>query len=588
MAPPQPAYTWDDFNLDPTLCKKTISRLTKQIIQLYDVLLEFFRVNAEMEVYTNLPYLHQDYDNLDEKRQRGYNPYMSRLIQEVASDIRLDDLKIVRAEIKIWKKLWQLWGPDTRFIPWARPNFLRSDDPNDWSEGKELYKLMDTIEQNEMCLRCSEPYDEETNDCPVCASIHLPLVSCLELIIALIRHLYTLYRFIIRNDIYVSEDTYRNRCLAISEHPYHGPRGHCRHFGNWWIPPRIREYLKKYPHGFAPLDAISDVRLRKYVMKVLLQKFPYLRFGISKFIQNPEIMGEDFARFLAIPMPVSQTFGYIYEAIDTGDIDWLEKNIHLLLQDDYPPGSSYTNIEDDMKLETKYLGNEPLPLTLAIKARPSDHRHEIIKWLIELGFDVNARDRVNDGRTPLMEAVRQNDLKTVKLIRKAAKDQKVQIDFSERDTTGVFGASVFDLAESNPTIQEYLETWAPQPKRENIFEGVSTDSNIILFPAAGDEKVIREDDGYPDTIPAFDGWEDSDDVAIPGTVWLIAENDPEFKGEDFERQVTDVTWKQLADEIIPAIIDTTGNKSHVFLVELQKTGQEDESGVPSYYVAMSS
>ena len=96
------------------------------------------------------------------------------------------------------------------------------------------------------------------------------------------------------------------------------------------------------------------------------------------------------------------------------------------------------------------------------------------------------------------------------------------------------------------------------------------------------------EDGYPDTIPAFDGWEDSDDVAIPGTVWLIAENDPEFKGEDFERQVTDVTWKQLADEIIPAIIDTTGNDHHVFLDELQKTKYEVESGVPSYYVAMSS
>ena len=65
MAPPQPDYTFFDF-LDPTLCKKTISRLTKQIIQLYDVLLEFFRVNAEMEVYTNLPYLHQDSDTLDE------------------------------------------------------------------------------------------------------------------------------------------------------------------------------------------------------------------------------------------------------------------------------------------------------------------------------------------------------------------------------------------------------------------------------------------------------------------------------------------------------------------------------------------
>jgi hypothetical protein len=187
-----------------------------------------------------------------------------------------------------------------------------------------------------------------------------------------------------------------------------------------------------------------------------------------------------------------------------------------------------------------------------------------------------------------MEAVGQNDLETVKLIRKAAKDQKVQIDFSERDTTGVFGASVFDLAESNPTIQEYLETWAPQPKRDNIFEGVSTDSNIILFPAAGDEKVIREDDGYPDTIPAFDGWEDSDDVAIPGTVRLIAETDPEeFKGgEDFERKVTDVTWKQLADEIIPAIIATTGNDRHVFLEELQKIKYEVEPGVPSYYVDM--
>ncbi len=563
MAPPQPAYTWDDFNLDPTLCKKTISRLTNQIIQLYDVLLEFFRVNAEMEVRTNLADLHQDYDNLDEKRQHGYNFVISRLIQKVASDIRLDDLKIVRAEIKIWKKLWQLWGPDTRFIPWARPDFLRSDDPNHWSEGKELYKLMDTIEQKEMCLRCNEPYDEETNDCPVCASIHLPLVSCSEIITALIRHLYTLYRFIIRNDIYVSEDTYRNRCLAISEHPYHGPRGHCRHFGNWWIPPRIREYLKKYPHGFAPLDAISDVRLRKYVIETLLRRFPHLRFGLSKFIQNPEIMGEDFARFLAIPMPVSQTFGYIYEAIDTGDIDWLDKNIHLLLKDDYPPGSSYTDIEDDMKLETKYLDNDPLPLTLAIKAPPSDHRHQIISWLIQIGFDVNTRDRRNYGRTPLMEAVGQNDLETVKLIRKAGEDQKIQIDLFERDDEG---ASAFDLAESNPAIQEYLEAWAPHWA----------------------ENVLREGDASPDTISGFDGWEDSDDVAIPGTVWLIAENDREFKGEDFERQVTDVTWKQLADEIIPAIIDTTGNKSHVFLVELQKTGQEDESGVPSYYVAMSS
>ena len=240
---------------------------------------------------------------------------------------------------------------------------------------------------------------------------------------ALTHHLYTLYRFIIRNDINVSEDTYRNRCVTVSEHPYHGTRGQCRHFGNWMIPLRIREYLKKYPHGFAPLEAISDVRLRKYVMKVLLQKFPYLRFGISKFIQNPGIMGEDFARFLAIPVPVSQTFGFIYEAIDTGDIDWLEKNIHLLLQDDYPPGSSYTNIEDDMKLETKYLDNDPLPLTLAIKAPPSDHRQQIISWLIQLGADVNSGDRVNDGRTPLMEAVRQDDLETIQLFREAAEDQ---------------------------------------------------------------------------------------------------------------------------------------------------------------------
>ncbi|MCK5643100.1 MAG: ankyrin repeat domain-containing protein, partial [Gammaproteobacteria bacterium] len=302
-------------------------------------------------------------------------------------------------------------------------------------------------------------------------------------------------------------------------------------------------------------------RLRKYVMKTLLQKFPYLRFGLSKFIQNPEIMGEDFARFLAISMPVSQTFGYIYEAIDTGNIDWLDKNIHLLLKDDYPPGSSYTNIEDDMKLETKYLGNEPLPLTLAIKARPSDHRHEIIKWLIELGFDVNARDRVNDGRTPLMEAVRQNDLETVKLIRKAGEDQKIQIDLFERDDEG---ASAFDLAESNPAIQEYLEAWASHWA----------------------ENVLREGDASPDTISGFDGWEDSDDVAIPGTVWLIAETDPEFKGEDFERKVTDVTWKQLADEIIPAIIATTGNDRHVFLEELQKIKYEVEPGVPSYYVDM--
>lgn len=479
MAPPFGALdNLTDFIENSEICKTSISRLIKQIVQLYDVILEFFRVNAENEVRVALSELPQKYDALDEKRAYGSNDHMSDLIREAQDILELAPLGVVRAEMKIWKKLWKVWGKDATFIPWRQPYFLASVDPDTWGETKDYNRVMKNIETDDRCLRCKTPYSGEEVTCGTCGAFNIPTLKCLVLIDALIGKLAIMYIFITRNNIKISEDTYRNRCIDRS-HPFHGIRGQCT-LGTWPIPPRIRKYLESYPHGFAPLDAISDTRLRKYIINDFLD-YKFFRFDLAQIIQTPEIMGDDFAGLLAIPEPASRAFRDLRATIMDGNIEWLGQIIDILLDlHDYPGRNSYRDIEGDMKLEMKYLDifdprfgldpeNQPttmLPLTLAVKAPASEHKREIISFLIREGADLNASDARNHGRTPLMEAVVLDDLETIELIRATLRGERRQdaIDWDAQDNTG---ATVFELGGieyhgnifQNDDIQAYLKEW---------------------------------------------------------------------------------------------------------------------------------
>ena len=103
-----PTYTFQTFANSPKLCKKAISRLTEQIVQLYDVILEYFQVTAENEVGIPLSELPRRY-NEDIITQVGYRRSIEDMIQESQNMIDLTKLTVVRAEMKIWKKLWKKW-----------------------------------------------------------------------------------------------------------------------------------------------------------------------------------------------------------------------------------------------------------------------------------------------------------------------------------------------------------------------------------------------------------------------------------------------------------------------------------------------
>ena len=393
-----PTYTFQTFANSPKLCKKAISRLTEQIVQLYDVILEYFQVTAENEVGIPLSELPRRY-NEDIITQVGYRRSIEDMIQESQNMIDLTDLAVVRAEMKIWKKLWKKWGKDTKFIPWKKPFFLSSDDPETWVfRGVGVEEVMDDVETlSRECLRCESQMRRKATQCEECFSFNvsesLSSSRCYLLVDSMIYHLGSIYTFLTDNDISLSADTYRNRCTSADHAAEHWNSDVCT-IGNWSIPPRIRKYIESYPDGFATLDTISNIKLRKYIIKELLTNGPPdVRFKLHKIIgTNPMIMGKDFDKFLAISEHSSGTFSYIRQAVTEGNIDWLDKIIYILLKNDYPPGSSYKDIQEDMVLEREYLDDHPLPLKLAIESPPSENRDEIISFLVSRGGDLNKAD----------------------------------------------------------------------------------------------------------------------------------------------------------------------------------------------------
>ena len=268
-------------------CKEFKSSLIKQIVLLYDFILMYFEVNAEYEVRIPLYELPEKYrdDNFF-----GATRKIEILIREVQTDLDLWHLGIVREEMKIWKKLWEKWGVDTKFIPWEKPFFLPSQNPDTWGSPKEVRELMDDIEiVTVQCLKC-ESKVEDSSHCHECGAL-LPknLRTCYLVVIALIRRLGNLYTFITDNDISISADTFQNRCTS-AEHQHHWNRLDECSIGNWTIPPRVKEYITSYPDGFATLDAISNKKIRKKIKKTLVRDFPFL--SIDKIEYNNQTLEE--------------------------------------------------------------------------------------------------------------------------------------------------------------------------------------------------------------------------------------------------------------------------------------------------------
>ena len=360
-------------------CKISISLLIKHIVRLYNVILEFFRANAENEVRVALSELPQKYDRLDEKRDDGFTPYMSDLIKEAQTWLSLDDLKNVRAEMKIWKKLWKKWGLDATFIPWDPPHFLPSVDPETWPEPE----VVEMEEKDNRCLRCGLYVEDKELYCKSCGALNVQAKICFVIIDGLIDRICLLYTFITSHNIRITADTYRFRCID-RDHPFHGTRGQCT-LGTWAAPFWVRKYIESYPRGFPSLDAIPDPTLRKDIINEILSHFPNLRFELFQLIHTPEIIGTDFAELLAITKSSSDKFQELRVAIMDGDPEKVYGEVESLYRD----FSSYRDIENAMKLEMKYLSNRGenamLPLTLAVAAPGSASKNDIIDYLIRGG-----------------------------------------------------------------------------------------------------------------------------------------------------------------------------------------------------------
>ena len=257
-------------------CKEIKSSLIKQIVLLYDFILLFFQMNAEYEVRISLYELPEKYG--DALRATWE---MERLIENSQNDILLNLLGIVRIEMKIWKKLWEKWGGDTTFITWGKPFFLPSKNPDTWGPSKEVRGLMDDIEIGK-CLHCGSKIDE-SSQCHECENLIIKNFRTCHLINnALIRHLGNLYTFITDNDLSISAHTFQNRCKHPN-HPWHEAK-ECS-LGNLTILlPRVKEYIRSYPDGFATLDTISNQKMRKDIIENLEEKFPDL--NIDKIESN--------------------------------------------------------------------------------------------------------------------------------------------------------------------------------------------------------------------------------------------------------------------------------------------------------------
>jgi len=407
------------------------------------------------------------------------------MIQESQNMIDLKKLTIVRAEMKIWKKLWEKWGKDTKFIPWTKPFFLSSDDPKTWEGVEEVMNDIeipackhDSVCLFRKCLRCGSQMRRKETQCETCLSFNvsesLASSRCYLLVDSMIYHLGSLYTFLTNNDISLSADTYRNRCTSADHAAEHKKKfdtdlngfvvtSDACTIGNWSIPPRIKKYIESYPDGFATLDTISNIKLRKYIIKELLTNGPPdLRFKLHKIIRtNPMIMGKDFDKFLAISEHHSETFSSIRQAITEGNIDWLDDTLYILLENDYPPGSSYKDIQEDMVLEMKYLDDHPLPLTLAIESPPSENRDRIISFLVSRGGDLNRCDKTNDGRTPLGEAVKRNDLETIKLLRNV---YRREANYGNHDPINIFFSRM--IAQTDDIIT-YLKDWEDEERESH-------------------------------------------------------------------------------------------------------------------------
>ena len=72
-------------------------------------------------------------------------------------------------------------------------------------------------------------------------------------------------------------------------------------------------------------------------------------------------------------------------------------------------------------------------------------------------------------------------------------------------------------------------------------------------------------------VKPFIGYENSNEVALPGKSYLIANRDE--GGQDFKMMVNNITWKTIANEVIPEMMRTTNNYDHNILNELQEVDE---------------